>query len=242
MALISVDDVSGRSVAQATSELVKKRGLQVIFAHAFPPGTTDFSAILTKVRAANPDVLGGIPAAIEESAAIISQMNALNVNPRMVGLLGAASSDRFYASVGREAEFVYGFAPWLPELIEIRAGGLIPIAQQYPGAREFVESYRKEFPDTFVSFAPAAAYGGCQILVEAIRRAGSLEGGKLRDTILTMNYNTVFGAFRVDQDGLQIANKYVMMQWQDGKKAIVWPQELAPATPRFPTPPWNQRP
>ena len=28
----------------------------------------------------------------------------------------------------------------LPELIEVRAGGLIPIARQYPGAREFIES------------------------------------------------------------------------------------------------------
>jgi len=29
----------------------------------------------------------------------------------------------------------------------------------------------------------------------------------------------------------------VLFQWQDGKRAIVWPEELAPATPRFPTPP-----
>jgi hypothetical protein len=31
-------------------------------------------------------------------------------------------------------------------------------------------------------------------------------------------------------------------QYQDGKRAIVWFEELAPATPRFPTPPWSQRP
>ncbi len=30
-------------------------------------------------------------------------------------------------------------------------------------------------------------------------------------------------------------------QWQDGKKVIVWPDELAPGKPRFPTPPWGQR-
>ena len=28
--------------------------------------------------------------------------------------------------------------------------------------------------------------------------------------------------------------------WQDGKKGIVWPGELAPGTPRFPTPPWGR--
>jgi hypothetical protein len=33
-----------------------------------------------------------------------------------------------------------------------------------------------------------------------------------------------------------------MFQWQDGKKAIVWPDDLAPAKPRAPTPRWKERP
>ena len=57
MALIHVDDAFGRAVIQGAIELAKKKGLQVVFADAYPQGTTDFSAILTKVRAANPDVL-----------------------------------------------------------------------------------------------------------------------------------------------------------------------------------------
>jgi len=31
------------------------------------------------------------------------------------------------------------------------------------------------------------------------------------------------------------------IQWQDGNKAIVWPEELAPVQARFPTPSWNTR-
>jgi branched-chain amino acid transport system substrate-binding protein len=130
----------------------------------------------------------------------------------------------------------------LPELVEIRAGGLIPIARQYPGAREFVESYKREFPGADTSYHAAAGYGGCEILVEAVRRAGSLDGGKLRETILKMDRNTVFGGFRVDQAGAQIARRMLTFQWQDGKKVIVWPEELASIQPRFPTPSWNQRP
>jgi len=57
-----------------------------------------------------------------------------------------------------------------------------------------------------------------------------------------MDDNTVFGGFRVDRDGLQIAHKMLLFQWQDGKKAVVWPEELAPGQARFPTPPWSQRP
>ena len=60
VALIGIggDDVGGRALIQGAIELAKKKGLQVVLVDAYPVGTTDFSAILTKVRAANPDVLG----------------------------------------------------------------------------------------------------------------------------------------------------------------------------------------
>jgi branched-chain amino acid transport system substrate-binding protein len=212
----------------------------VVFVDAYPEGNTDFSAILTKVRTANPDVLGGATH-FEDAVAITRQMKALNVNPRMAGLTAGVDLPKFYEVVGRDAEFVYGATPWVPELVELRAGGLIPIARQYPGAREFVESYKKEFPGADLANQSAAGYGGCQILVEAVRRAGSLDSGKLRDAISKMDHNTVYGGFRVDRDGVQIGHKMVMFQWQDGKKVIVWPEELAPVKARFPTPPWSQR-
>ncbi|HET9481315.1 MAG TPA: ABC transporter substrate-binding protein, partial [Candidatus Polarisedimenticolia bacterium] len=148
---------------------------------------------------------------------------------------------KFYETLGRDAEFVYGASQWEPELVTLRAGGLIPIARQYPGAREFVEAYWKAFPGAELSYHSAAGYGGCQVLIEAIRRAGSLDGEKVKDAILKLDFNTVFGAFKVDQDGLQIAHKMVTFQWQDGKKVIVWPEELAPGKSRFPTPPWSER-
>ena len=242
VALISGDNLFGRAVIQGSIELAKRKGLQVVFVDLYPQGTTDFSTILAKVRAANPDVLGGGAGGLADEVAITRQLKTLNVNPRMVGLTAAVDLPKFYEVLGRDAEFVYGATTWVPELVDIRAGGLIPIARQYPGAREFVESYRKEFPGADLSNRSAGGYGACQILVEAIRRAGSLEGTKLRDAISKMNHNTVFGAFRVDRDGVQVAHKLLLFQWQDGKKAIVWPEELAANKPRFPTPPWSQRP
>src|SRR5262245_40971760 len=241
VALINLDDIFGRANAQGAVELAKKKALQVVFADAYPEGTADFSAILTKVRAANPDVLGAATR-FEDAVTITRHLKALNVNPRMIGLTVGVDLPKFYEVLGRDAEFVYGATQWLPELVELRAGGLIPVARQYPGAREFVESYKRDFPSADLSFHSAQGYGGCQILVEAIRRAGSLDSEKLRDAILKMDHNTVFGGFRVDRDGAQIAHKVLMFQWQDGKKVIVWPEELAPGKPRFPTPPWSQRP
>ena len=238
-ALINADELFGRATTQGALALAKKKGFQVVFVDAYPEGTTDFSTILTKVRGANPDVLGVATRDFEEIAAITRQMKALNVNPRMFGL---ATDPPIYEILRRDAEFVYGVAPWMPELVEVRAGGLIPIARQYPGAREFVEAHKKEFPGAALATSTASGYGACQILVEAIKRAGSLDREKLRAAILKMDHNTVYGGFRVDRDGVQIAHKHVMFQWQDGKRVIVWPEELAPNQPRFPTPPWSQRP
>ncbi len=160
----------------------------------------------------------------------------------MYALTAGATLPKFYELLGRTAEFVYVPSQWEPELVTLRAGGLIPIARQYPGAREFVESYRKEFPGAELSYHAAQAYGGCQVFIEAVKRAGSLDREKVRDAILKLDFNTVYGAFKVDRDGLQIGHKMLIFQWQDGKKVIVWPEELAPGKPRFPTPPWSQRP
>jgi len=240
VALIHPDDLGGRTIAQGTRELAKRKRLEVPFIEAFPPGSTDFSTVLTRVRDVNPDVLGAIPGSTEAAVAIVRQLKALNVNPRMYGAAGTGGGS-LYELLGRDAEFVYGAVAWLPELVDLRAGGLIPIARQYPGVREFAAAYRREYADADLNAFAAAAYGGCQILVEAIRRAGALGGAKLRDAIVKMDHNTVFGAFRVDREGVQVAHKFVMSQWQDGKRAIIWPEELAPSTPRFPTPPWSQR-
>ena len=58
MALLHhADEIFSKAVVQGGLELAKKRGLSVVLVEAYPQGTTDFSAVLTKVRVANPDVL-----------------------------------------------------------------------------------------------------------------------------------------------------------------------------------------
>ena len=90
--------------------------------------------------------------------------------------------------------------------------------------------------------AIAAVVANKGIYSYAFRRAGSLDREKVGAVILKMDLNTAFGAFKVDRDGVQIAHTMLMFQWQDGKKVIVWPDELVSGKARFPTPPWSQRP
>ncbi len=241
VAVIGEDTLFARAVTQGTVELARKKGLEVLLVEAYPKGQADFAAILSRVRAANPDLIAAATY-FDDAVAITRQLKELDVNPRMFAVTVGGDLLKFYETLGRSAEYVYGAAQWEPELVTLRAGGLIPIARHYPGAREFVEAYRKEFPGADFSYHSAGGYGGCQVLVEALRRAGSLDGEKIRDAILRMDMNTVYGGFRVDADGFQVAHRMVTFQWQDGKKVIVWPEDLAPGTPRFPTPPWSGRP
>ena len=63
VALITPDDLTGRAAAQGDQRAGQEEGASGGLRPRLPPGTTDFSAILTKVRTANPDVLGGSPRA-----------------------------------------------------------------------------------------------------------------------------------------------------------------------------------
>jgi branched-chain amino acid transport system substrate-binding protein len=240
VAIISEDTIFPKATAQGTVELAKKRGLQVVLVEAYAKGAADFAALLNRVRAANPDVIAAATY-FDDAVAISRQLKESNVNPKMFGVTVGGDLPKFHSTLGSTAEFVYGSSQWEAELVTLRAGGLIPIARQYPGAAEFVDAYRKEYPGADFSYHSAGGYAGCQVLIEAIKRAGAVDGEKVRAAILGIDYHNVYGGFKVDAGGFQVAHKMVLFQWQDGKKVIVWPEELAPGRPRYPTPPWGQR-
>lgn len=241
IAIIYEDTLFPKAIAQGASDMARKRGLQVVLFEPYGKGATDFNAVIAKVKAANPDVLGAATY-FNDSIAITRQMKAADVNPRMYGVTVGGDLPKFHETLGSAAEYVYGAAQWEPALVTLRAGGLVPIARQYPGAREFVDAHQKEYPGADLSYHTAQGYAACQVLLEGIRRAGTVQGEKVREAIVALDINTIYGAFKVDPDGFQVAHKMVVFQWQDGKKVIVWPEQLAPGRPRFPTPAWSQRP
>ncbi len=226
LALINVDTLPGKAVAKGALELTKKKGLEVVVHETYPPGTTDFSAILNKVKAAKPDVLVAnyIPA---EVIAMTRQMRELDVNVKMFSATPGGGFLDYYKALGKTAEFVYAGSYWDPGLA-------------YPGNLEFVAAYQKEF-NRAPSFLSPASYAGCQLFVEAVRRTGTLDSDKLREAILKVRTKTVFGDFAVDERGFQIGHKAITIQWQDGRPVVVWPDEVAAGKPKFPTPPWSQR-
>ncbi len=226
VAIVNEDTLFTKASATGVAEAAKKRGMQVVFQEAYPKGNTDFSALLTKLKAANPDVIAA-STYFDDAVAITRQMRELNVNAKMYGVTVGGDLPKFYDLLKQNAEYVYGATQW---------EGSLP----YPGQKEFVESYTKKFGREPV-YHSAAGYAGCIIYAEGVRRAGTLESDKVREQLLKLETRTFFGDYKVDQDGFQVAHKMVMFQWQDGKKVTVWPDDLAGGKPRYPTPAWNQR-
>jgi branched-chain amino acid transport system substrate-binding protein len=226
IAIVNEDTLFTKTAAVGTADLAKKRGMQVVFQEAYPKGNQDFSALLTKVKAVNPDVLAAATY-FDDAVAITRQMKELNVNPKMYGVTVGGDLPEFYDLLKQNAEYVYGATQWDDQL-------------PYPGIKEFVAAYRKEFGREPV-YHSAAGYAGCHVYAEAVKRAGTLDADKVRDVLLKLEMKTAFGDFKVDETGFQTAHKMVMLQWQEGKKHTVWPEELSVLKPRFPTPPWNQR-
>jgi branched-chain amino acid transport system substrate-binding protein len=226
IAVINEDTLFSKAAAAGAIELAKKKGLQVVYQEAYPKGNQDFSALLTKIRAANPDVIAAATY-FDDAVALTRQMKELNVNPKMYGVTVGGDLPEFYDTLKQNAEFIYGATQWEHTL-------------PYPGNQEFFDAYKKDFGHE-PSYHSAAGYAGCVIYAEAVKRANSLDADKVREQLLKLETKTIFGEYKVDADGFQVAHKMVTFQWQGEKKITVWPDDLAQAKPRFPTPPWNQR-
>ncbi len=226
IAVINEDTLFTKASAVGVAEIAKKKGMQAVFQEAYPKGNTDFSALLTKLKAANPDVIAA-STYFDDAVAITRQMKELNVNAKMYGVTVGGDLPKFHELLKQNAEYVYGATQW---------EGNLP----YPGQKEFVDSYQKKFGHEPV-YHSAAGYAGCVIYGEAVKRAGTLDSDRVRDQLLKLETRTFFGDYKVDGDGFQVAHKMVMFQWQDGKKVTVWPDDLANGKPRYPTPGWGQR-
>lgn len=226
MGIVNEDTLLAKAVAQGTATLAAARGLRVVFQEAYPKGATDFSALLVKLRTIGPDVIAAATY-FDDAVAITRQAKELDVNARMFGLTIGGDLPEFYQLVGRNAEYVYGATQWEPTL-------------PYPGIREFVDSYRQTFKREAV-YHSAAGYSGCQVFVEGVRRAGSLDSERVREALLALRMRTPFGDYQVNERGFQIGRSMLLMQWQDGAKVLVWPDDVATGKLRFPTPPWKNR-
>ena len=127
----------------------------------------------------------------------------------------------FYKKVGPLAEGVFGPSQWEPD-------PRLP----YPGSQQFVKDF-KHYTGTMPTYHAASAYASCQILARAIQQTGSLDQENIAAYIRTRDTMTITGRFKVDHRGRQIGHNPLLIQWQKGRKQIVYPTRLRTARAVF---------
>jgi branched-chain amino acid transport system substrate-binding protein len=136
----------------------------------------------------------------------------------------------FFATVGPS------FPAWLAELGPLGDKAFTtsiwePPAKGEGGAsRDFTEAFAKRF-GLSPSYHAAAAYAACEIMIMALRKAGSLDRDRYREALLGLDAMTIIGRFLPDRSGMQTKRVDVVVQWINGQKAIVWPDERRTAEP-----------
>ncbi len=225
VAVVAEDALFPRAAAVGAAELARDRGMTVVMDRRYPSGTSDFTGIVTGIEASGAQVLAIAASNLSDFTAVVGQMRDAGVDVEMIGTSGAVQE--FQDALGPDAEYVFGLSAWEPGL-------------PYPGADRFAEDYERTF-GVAPSFHAAGAYGACQVLARGAEAAGTLDSEPLREALLSLETTTAFGPWAVDDRGYQVAATGVFVQWQDGRKAVVWPSGLASAEPRVPMPTWASR-
>lgn len=162
-----------------------KLGGQVVSEESYQTGEKDFKAVLTNIKAKNPEVLY-VPGYYEEVGLVIRQARELGLNvpilggdgfesPKLAELAGKDALNKVYYTTA------YSSMDTTPEVAKFREA--------------FKSKYGKE-PDAFNALGYDLAY----FLVDGLKRAGSADPVKLKDALAaTKDFKGVTGTFSVDK-------------------------------------------
>ncbi len=187
VAAIYVNDDFGKGGITAFSERAKRYGIQMVADEKYTRGDVDFTAQLTKIRAANPDAILDW-SRYHEGALIAKQIRQMGLKHLILG--GDGQAHPKYLELGGDA--VEGV---------IYATHFSPATSAHlPVARKLIERLRAKYgkdPD----FIHSEAYDAILVAVDAIKRAGNLDREKIRQAIASTDIDGTRGRIRFDKNG-----------------------------------------
>jgi branched-chain amino acid transport system substrate-binding protein len=189
----------GKGLADETQKSMNKLGLKEVMYEGVNTGEKDYSALVSKLKQAQVDVVyfGGLHT---EAGLIIRQMRDQGLNAPMMSGDGIVSSE-FVSIAGPGAE-----------------GTLMtfsPDPRKNPNAKDAVAKFKaKNFePEAYTLYS----YAAVQIMAEAAKQAGAVDGKKMSDAMKQGKpYKTVIGDISFDKKGDITRPDYVMYVWKKG--------------------------
>lgn len=198
----------GQGLADAAKGFMNAAGMKEVLYEGVNAGEKDYSALVSKLKAAGADVLmwGGLHT---EGGLIIRQMRDQGLKTVMLSGDGITSAE--FATIGGDG--VVG---------TLMSFGPDPLKN--PAAKGVIEKFRakKYEPEAYTLYS----YAAVQIMKQAAEKAGAIDPKKMADVVHSgYTFDTVLGKLAYDAKGDRKDVDYVMYTWKkdkDGK--IVYEQ------------------
>jgi branched-chain amino acid transport system substrate-binding protein len=228
VAMMHEDGNFGTTMGNHVEGFAGKLGYTLVQRIPYSLKSPDFTAELSKVKAARPDLLV-ISGYYGDSKIIAETAAKLRIGVHaLVGLANAAYSNPKFIADNRE-------------LTEQLFDGNYWHNPQSPKAKAVFDAYQKRFNATLTSHG-VQAYAVIHVLKDALERAGTPEREKLREALAKTNVSDHIlpqDAIKFDDTGENVNATPALLQVQNAKPVVVGPARFAEAKPVFPVPKWH---
>ena len=206
--IVTIDDRTayGQGVAEEFAKAVVASGGKIQDTQFTTNTATDFTAILTSIKAKNPDIVfyGGMDA---QAGPMIRQMKQLGINAKFMGGDGICSGELPKLAGGAMAD---------GQVICAEAGGVDKSEQ--PALDKWKADYKKKFGIDVQIYAPYV-YDAVNVMVAAMVKAGSSDPKVYLPVLAkTTGYKGVTGVISFDEKGDIKNGALTMHTYKDGKE------------------------
>lgn len=208
------------SAAYGAAKWARLFGLDIVFRRQFSKTPQEFPEILDQLDKYQPDglVFSSYP---PNGYRFLELLDQASFKPPAIVMAITPALPGFYTRAGTIAEGIFAPSQW-------EADERIP----FPGTKDFIRSFTK-LTGKSPSYQACASYSACLILERAIRQTGEINHSRIRDYIAALDTITIMGRFKVDETGRQVGHNSFVIQWQNGKKEIVYPKKMSTATAKI---------
>ena len=220
----------GTSTAEGLKGTAVQEGYKIGLFEAYDAKFTDASPLVTKIKASGVDVIFPV-SYTTDAELIISTMQAMRINPVVIGGGAGFIWPDIYKSLGDRINGVFSVGSWSWDSKNIISD---------PRRKSVVERYKKRF-GTFMPEQAGEHYAMVWTLKEAIEKARSTDPKKIRDALASIEVSSgpaalmQPGKIKFDQTGWNLYVHPTMIQWQRGEPRTVYPEEDATNLVIWPT-------
>jgi branched-chain amino acid transport system substrate-binding protein len=235
LAVLGENEPFSKEVAAGGADYAKEKGLTVVYQELYPTGTQDVSALLTNIKAKNPDIVLGA-GHLQDALLIVKQAKDLGVSPKAMGFSVGPSSPEFRENLKGNADYIFGATQWTEAL---KYNGDDP----WKTPKAYGDAFRAKNPKySVIPYQVAESSAAVIAFWRAIEKANSLDPTKVRDAIAALDIMTFYGQIKFDSRGINIYKPMAIEQLQpDGKKYTVFPANVAEKEALYPMVPWDKR-